>query len=161
FGGCGARAARGAERRGRVPAHTGLARRAHAHGAQAALRVRRERDARQEALGPDRPGHRRGRAPAHAGRRGLGAARVSRKKDARRVDGILVVDKPAGMSSNAVLQRAKGIFFARKAGHTGSLDPLATGVLPLCFGEATKLSQYLLGADKEYVTTLALGVRTD
>ena len=86
---------------------------------------------------------------------------MSRKRDARRVDGILVVDKPAGMSSNAVLQRAKGIFFAQKAGHTGSLDPLATGVLPLCFGEATKLSQHLLGADKEYVTTLCLGVRTD
>jgi len=86
---------------------------------------------------------------------------MSRKRDARRVDGILVVDKPAGMSSNAVLQRAKGIFFARKAGHTGSLDPLATGVLPLCFGEATKLSQYLLGADKEYETTLVLGQRTD
>jgi tRNA pseudouridine55 synthase len=86
---------------------------------------------------------------------------VNRKRDARRVDGILVVDKPAGMSSNAVLQRAKGIFFARKAGHTGSLDPLATGVLPLCFGEATKLSQYLLGADKEYLASVALGVRTD
>ena len=86
---------------------------------------------------------------------------MGRKRDARRVDGILVLDKPAGMSSNGALQRAKGIFFARKAGHTGSLDPLATGVLPLCFGEATKLSQYLLGADKEYVTTLCLGVRTD
>jgi tRNA pseudouridine55 synthase len=86
---------------------------------------------------------------------------LGRKRDARRVDGILVVDKPAGMSSNAVLQRAKGIYFAQKAGHTGSLDPLATGVLPLCFGEATKLSQYLLGADKEYETTLCLGVRTD
>jgi tRNA pseudouridine55 synthase len=86
---------------------------------------------------------------------------LGRKRDARRVDGILVVDKPAGMSSNGVLQRAKGIFFAQKAGHTGSLDPLATGVLPLCFGEATKLSQYLLGADKVYETTLCLGVRTD
>ena len=86
---------------------------------------------------------------------------MRRQRDARRVDGILVLDKPAGMSSNAALQRAKGIFFARKAGHTGSLDPLATGVLPLCFGEATKLSQYLLGADKEYITKLCLGVRTD
>jgi len=83
------------------------------------------------------------------------------KRNARRVDGILVVDKPAGMSSNALLQRVKGIYVARKAGHTGSLDPLATGVLPLCFGEATKLSQYLLGADKEYETTLALGATTD
>jgi tRNA pseudouridine55 synthase len=79
---------------------------------------------------------------------------LGRKRDARRVDGILVLDKPAGMSSNGALQRAKGIFFARKAGHTGSLDPLA-------FGEATKLSQHLLGADKEYETVLCLGVRTD
>jgi tRNA pseudouridine55 synthase len=86
---------------------------------------------------------------------------LGRQRQARRVDGLLVVDKPAGMTSNAVLQRAKGIYFARKAGHTGSLDPLATGVLPLCFGEATKLSQYLLGSDKEYVTTVVLGVTTD
>jgi tRNA pseudouridine55 synthase len=86
---------------------------------------------------------------------------LGRQRQARRVDGLLVVDKPAGMTSNAVLQRAKGIYFARKAGHTGSLDPLATGVLPLCFGEATKLSQYLLGADKEYVATVVLGVTTD
>jgi tRNA pseudouridine55 synthase len=66
------------------------------------------------------------------------------------VDGILVLDKPVGMSSNQALQSAKRLYFAAKAGHTGSLDPLATGVLPLCFGEATKFSQYLLDADKAY-----------
>ena len=86
---------------------------------------------------------------------------MARQRRGRRIDGVLVVDKPPGMTSNGVLQRAKGILFAAKAGHTGSLDPLATGVLPLCFGEATKLSQYLLGADKEYTTTVVLGVRTD
>ncbi|MCG3170519.1 MAG: tRNA pseudouridine synthase B [Pseudomonadales bacterium] len=86
---------------------------------------------------------------------------MKKRSNARRVDGILVLDKPAGMTSNAALQRAKGIYFARKAGHTGSLDPLATGVLPLCFGEATKWSQFLLDSDKEYVTTVALGVTTD
>ncbi len=77
------------------------------------------------------------------------------------MDGVLVIDKPPGMTSNGVLQRVKGILFAAKVGHTGSLDPLATGVLPLCFGEATKLSQFLLDADKEYVATVVLGVRTD
>lgn len=74
---------------------------------------------------------------------------------------MLVIDKPPGMTSNGVLQRVKGILFAAKVGHTGSLDPLATGVLPLCFGEATKLSQFLLDADKEYLATVALGSRTD
>lgn len=86
---------------------------------------------------------------------------MRKRRNARPVDGILVLDKPAGMTSNAALQRAKGIYFARKAGHTGSLDPLATGVLPLCFGEATKWSQFLLDADKEYEVTLRLGVSTD
>jgi hypothetical protein len=66
-----------------------------------------------------------------------------------------------GMTSNAALQRVKGIYFAQKAGHTGSLDPLATGVLPICFGEATKWSQFLLDSDKEYLTTVCLGVTTD
>ncbi|HMV70765.1 MAG TPA: tRNA pseudouridine(55) synthase TruB [Pseudomonadales bacterium] len=86
---------------------------------------------------------------------------MKKRSNARRVDGILVLDKPAGMTSNAALQRVKGVYFARKAGHTGSLDPLATGVLPLCFGEATKWSQFLLDSDKEYVATLCLGVTTD
>lgn len=71
------------------------------------------------------------------------------------------MDKPAGASSNAVLQRAKRLFFANKAGHSGSLDPIATGVLPLCFGEATKFAQFLLDADKEYLATFRLGVSTD
>ncbi len=84
-----------------------------------------------------------------------------RTKKGRDVDGVLVVDKPAGMSSNDAVQRAKWMFKARKVGHTGSLDPLATGVLPLCFGEATKFSQYLLTSDKKYWTRIKLGVRTD
>lgn len=77
------------------------------------------------------------------------------------VDGILLVNKPQGMSSNKVLQKAKRMFGATKAGHTGSLDPLATGMLPVCFGEATKICQYLLDADKAYETTGMLGVKTD
>lgn len=86
---------------------------------------------------------------------------MKRRNNARRVDGILVLDKPPGLTSNAALQRVKGIYFAQKVGHTGSLDPLATGVLPICFGEATKWSQYLLDSDKEYLTTVCLGVTTD
>ena len=74
---------------------------------------------------------------------------------------MILLDKPSGISSNAALQRVKGIYFAQKAGHTGSLDPLATGVLPICFGEATKWSQFLLDSDKEYLTTVCLGVTTD
>ena len=73
----------------------------------------------------------------------------------------MVLDKPTGMSSNAALQQVKRLFEAAKAGHTGSLDPLATGVLPLCFGEATKFSQFLLDADKAYDSTFVLGVGTD
>ena len=73
------------------------------------------------------------------------------------VDGILLVNKPEGLSSNIVLQRAKRLLGAKKAGHTGSLDPLATGMLPICFGEATKFSQYLLDADKAYEVTGTLG----
>lgn len=79
----------------------------------------------------------------------------------RPVNGILVLDKPQGLSSNEALQRVKRLFNASKAGHTGSLDPLATGVLPLCFGEATKLSQFLLDSDKRYRVLIKLGVRTD
>ena len=77
------------------------------------------------------------------------------------MNGILVVDKPAGISSNDVVQQAKRLFGAQKVGHTGSLDPLATGVLPLCFGEATKFSQYLLDADKKYWTQVRLGITTE
>ncbi|MBM67987.1 MAG: tRNA pseudouridine(55) synthase TruB [Haliea sp.] len=82
---------------------------------------------------------------------------MGRQRKGRPLDGILLLDKPAGLSSNQALQRAKRLYFAAKAGHTGSLDPLATGVLPLCFGEATKFSQYLLDADKAYASTFVLG----
>ena len=85
---------------------------------------------------------------------------MRRKQRGRQISGILIVDKLSGMSSNDVVQRAKTLFGARKVGHTGSLDPLATGVLPLCFGEATKFSQFLLISDKKYWTRLKLGVRT-
>jgi len=78
----------------------------------------------------------------------------------RAVDGILLIDKPLGLSSHQALQRAKGMFRAEKAGHTGALDPLATGVLPICFGQATKLSGLLLDGDKRYVATAQLGART-
>ncbi|MDE2149551.1 MAG: tRNA pseudouridine(55) synthase TruB [Gammaproteobacteria bacterium] len=78
----------------------------------------------------------------------------------RAVHGILLLDKPPGITSNAALQRAKRLFRAAKAGHTGSLDPLATGLLPICFGEATKLCGYLLAADKRYVGRARLGVAT-
>ena len=78
----------------------------------------------------------------------------------RAVDGILVLDKPAGMSSNAALQHVKRLFRADKAGHTGALDPLATGVLPICLGQATKLSGYLLDADKRYRARAAVGACT-
>ena len=84
-----------------------------------------------------------------------------RQRRGRPLDGILVLDKPEGMSSNRALQVAKRLYGAAKAGHTGSLDPLATGVLPLCFGEATKFSQFLLDADKAYQSTFVLGVATD
>jgi len=83
------------------------------------------------------------------------------RREKRSVHGLLLLDKPAGGSSNKALQKAKWLLKAKKAGHTGSLDPLATGMLPLCFGEATKLSQYFLNADKGYETTLQLGVITD
>lgn len=84
-----------------------------------------------------------------------------RRKSGRQLDGVVVIDKPAGDSSNGVLQRVKRLFFANKAGHTGALDPLATGVLPICFGEATKFSQFLLDADKEYLSTFRFGEATD
>jgi tRNA pseudouridine55 synthase len=85
---------------------------------------------------------------------------VGRRRHGRPLDGILVLDKPPGLTSNRALQMAKRLYGAAKAGHTGSLDPLATGVLPLCFGEATKFSQYLLDADKAYTSSFVLGVAT-
>jgi len=83
-----------------------------------------------------------------------------RHSNLRRVNGILLLDKPSGMTSNAALQTVKRLYRARKAGHTGSLDPLATGLLPLCFGEATKVSGFLLDADKRYRVVCKLGERT-
>ncbi len=79
----------------------------------------------------------------------------------RQLDGILLLDKPQGLSSNQALQRARHLFRAAKGGHTGSLDPLATGLLPVCFGEATKIAGGLLGARKAYETVARLGVTTD
>jgi tRNA pseudouridine55 synthase len=79
----------------------------------------------------------------------------------RNVHGIILLNKATGLSSNRALQQVKRLFNANKAGHTGSLDPLATGVLPLCLGEATKVSQFLLDSDKKYRATIKLGVRTD
>lgn len=79
----------------------------------------------------------------------------------RKVDGVLLLDKPIGISSNAALQQARRLFNAAKAGHTGTLDPLATGLLPLCFGEATKFAGALHDADKAYCATVQLGVITD
>jgi tRNA pseudouridine55 synthase len=84
------------------------------------------------------------------------AGRLSR----RRVDGVLLLDKPPGLTSNAALQRAKRLYRAEKAGHTGTLDPLASGLLPLCFGDATKFAQSLLDARKEYVATVRFGIAT-
>lgn len=83
-----------------------------------------------------------------------------RQARGRQLDGILLLNKSGGMTSNAALQRAKWLMAAAKAGHTGSLDPMATGVLPLCFGEATKFSQYLLDADKVYRCTIRFGITT-
>ena len=84
-----------------------------------------------------------------------------RRPPRRRVDGVLLLDKPLGMTSNAALQQARRLFNAAKAGHTGTLDPLATGLLPLCLGEATKFAGELLEADKAYDATIRLGVTTE
>ena len=84
-----------------------------------------------------------------------------RRAPRRRVDGVLLFDKPAGVSSNTALQIVRRLFNAEKAGHTGTLDPMATGLLPVCFGEATKYSGELLDADKAYRATLRFGVATD
>jgi len=86
---------------------------------------------------------------------------VARKKKGRQVNGVLLLNKPPGVSSNGALQTVKRLFNAQKAGHTGALDPLATGMLPLCFGESTKFSQFLLDSDKSYRVIGKLGIRTD
>lgn len=82
---------------------------------------------------------------------------MNNKPPKRPVNGVLLLDKPQGLSSNTALQKARRLYRAEKAGHTGVLDPLATGLLPVCFGEATKFAQYLLDADKAYTATLKLG----
>jgi len=85
---------------------------------------------------------------------------MAKRRKGRPVNGVLLLDKPHGLSSNHALQTVKRIYFAQKAGHTGALDPLATGMLPICLGEGTKFSQYLLDTDKTYQVTAKLGVRT-
>ena len=90
----------------------------------------------------------------------MSRARGGRKKG-RAIDGILLLDKPIGLTSNQALQRVKRLFDARKAGHTGSLDPLASGLLPICLGQATKVSGFLLNAGKRYQVVARLGQRTD
>lgn len=84
-----------------------------------------------------------------------------KKRNRLNLNGVVVINKPKGFSSNKVLQEVKYLFNAQKAGHTGTLDPMATGVLPICFGKATKIAQYLLDSDKEYMATIKLGVETD
>ena len=83
-----------------------------------------------------------------------------RRARGRDVNGILLLDKPTGITSNEALQQVKRLYFAKKAGHTGSLDPLASGVLPICMGEATKISAFLLDADKRYQVRCQLGITT-
>lgn len=83
------------------------------------------------------------------------------RKRGRDIHGVFLLDKPEGVSSNDIMQKVKRLFQANKAGHTGALDPLATGMLPICLGEATKFSQFLLDSDKRYVVTAKLGERTD
>ncbi|WP_416305167.1 tRNA pseudouridine(55) synthase TruB [Neptunicella sp. SCSIO 80796] len=85
---------------------------------------------------------------------------MARRSKGRAINGIVLLNKPLDFSSNQALQKVKGIFYASKAGHTGALDPLATGMLPVCLGEATKFSQFLLDADKAYLVTARLGIRT-
>ena len=85
---------------------------------------------------------------------------MAKKRKGRAINGVLLLDKPYDMSSNSALQKVKRIYFAQKAGHTGALDPLATGMLPICLGEGTKFSQFLLDTDKTYQVTAKLGVRT-
>lgn len=85
---------------------------------------------------------------------------MAKRRKGRPINGVILLDKPYDMSSNSALQKVKRIFFAQKAGHTGALDPLATGMLPICLGEGTKFSQFLLDTDKTYQVTAKLGVRT-
>jgi len=86
---------------------------------------------------------------------------MAKQRRGRVLDGVLLLDKPVGLSSNHALQRAKRALDAQKAGHTGTLDPFATGLLICCLGKATKISGSMLNADKTYVATLAFGQETD
>jgi ribosome-binding factor A len=117
----------------------------HSHDATTAFRFRRVAGTRRAVVEADQRG---------GGDLGSEADQIrpelTGRKSWRRVDGVLLLDKPTGMSSNSALQAARRLFSAAKAGHTGTLDPLASGLLPLCFGEATKFSVDLLAADKTY-----------
>ena len=86
---------------------------------------------------------------------------MARRRRGTPIDGVLLLDKAPGVSSNRALQQVRRLYDAQKAGHTGTLDPMATGLLPVCFGEATKFSAYLLDADKTYRTWVRLGEVTD
>lgn len=86
---------------------------------------------------------------------------MARRRRGREINGIVLLDKPQDISSNDALQKVRRLFNASKAGHTGALDPLATGMLPVCLGEATKFSQFLLDSDKRYRVIARLGQRTD
>ena len=148
----------GAERGRRLHPQRPVQAPADPHRADAALQVRPHDRARRRADRADRQGEldaRQGRlivTPTRAAR--------ARRSPAAPVHGVLLLDKDAGASSNAALQRAKRLYRAEKAGHTGTLDPLASGLLPLCFGAATKFAQASLDADKRYLATLRLGVTT-
>jgi tRNA pseudouridine55 synthase len=90
----------------------------------------------------------------------LAEKKIQTKRIKRNINGVLLLDKPLGFSSNQALQKVKWLFQAAKAGHTGTLDPLATGLLPICLGEATKFAQYVTDADKTYIATIKLGATT-
>src|SRR5205823_2663150 len=123
------------------------------YGADPAFQVRPHDRARRRAERADREGER------HPREGRLSNVAAPRPRIVRRaVHGVLLLDKDAGVSSNAALQRAKRLYRAAKAGHTGTLDPLASGLLPLCFGAATKFAQASLDADKRYLATLCFGV---
>src|SRR5512132_1509369 len=146
---------RGSAQPGRgLPAQRPFQAPAHPHGAYAALPVRPHDRARGRYERLDCQG----RLLARKRRLAMNAPRTRVQR--RPVHGVLLLDKPLGLSSNDALQKAKWLLRAEKAGHTGTLDPMATGVLPLCFGAATKFSQLHLDADKTYEAVAQLGVRT-
>src|SRR5688572_6176872 len=139
---------------GGLPAQWPVQAPAHPHGTHAALPVRPHDGTR----GGHERLDRQGRFFARKRRLAMNAPRTRVQR--RPVHGVLLLDKPLGLSSNNALQKCKWLLRAEKAGHTGTLDPLATGVLPLCFGAATKFSQLQLDADKTYEATIRLGVKT-